>query len=183
MPFEQYAHQAVLDPTGMSRTGFHHPAGAPAATGYVRAPRPIQPLLRAVLPRGVAGPRSGPYLSLARFHVDGPAYGGLVGNVLDAGRFLRLHLGDGRIDGHQVLAPETARSMREVDRVGTPFTHGLGWFRESGPADHVEHFGAGAGFWNVMRLYPGRGLGVVLMSNGTARYDFESLMDVIVAAA
>lgn len=176
-PLQTYIEQAVLDPVGMAHTGFTYQANADPATGYIRAPRVADPVLRRVLPAGVAGSRHGGYLALNRFYVDGPAYGGLVGDALDASRFLRLHLGDGQIDGHRVLAPETTRRMRRLDQTGKPFDHGLGWFRrpDTGRGDWVEHFGAGVGFWNVMRLYPRRGLGFVLMTNSTTTYDFEPL--------
>jgi CubicO group peptidase (beta-lactamase class C family) len=182
-PFEQYVRQTVLEPAGMARTGFAYQPDAEAATGYLRAPRALDPVLRRLVPAGVAGPRHGRHLSLNRFYVDGPAFGGLVGDVLDAGRFLRLHLGDGRLDGRRVLRPATAQAMRR-HRPGRPFDHGLGWFRRptTGVGDWVEHFGAGAGFWNVMRLYPQRGLGMVVMANSTTRYDFEPLFTVLASA-
>ena len=185
VPFEEHVHQSVLRPAGMDHTGFRYRDGADRATGYVRAPRIVDPLLRGLLPGGVAGDRHGPYLSLNPFYVDGPAYGGLVGDVLDAGRFLRLHLGDGEIDGTRVLSPGTARSMRTIDRAGKPFDHGTGWFRRptNTPGQWVEHFGAGAGFWNVMRLYPGPGLGIVVMSNSTSMYDFEPLFALLASAS
>lgn len=184
-PFQTYVRHAVLDPVGMTRTGFSHLAGADAATGYVRSPRVADPVLRRVLPAGVAGSRHGRYLALNRFYVDGPAYGGLVGDVLDAGRFLRMHLGDGQIDGHRILTPGTARRMRRMDQTGRPFDHGLGWFRKptTGRGDWVEHFGAGVGFWNVMRLYPQRGLGIAAMTNSTTTYDFEALFALLGAAS
>ncbi len=94
MPFERYVREAVLDPLGMTRTGFGHAADIEVAAGYVRAPRALDPLLRAALPRGVVGRRRGAHLGLDRFLVDGPAFGGLVGDVLDAARFLRMHLRD-----------------------------------------------------------------------------------------
>ncbi|MDZ4091406.1 MAG: serine hydrolase domain-containing protein [Arthrobacter sp.] len=185
MPFEAYVRQSVLRPVGMEHTGFRYQDGAARATGYVKAPRIADPLLRSLLPRGVAGERHGPYLSLKPFYVDGPAYGGLVGDVLDAGRFLRMHLRDGEIDGARVLSPESARSMRTIDQAGRPFDHGTGWFRRPAkdPGQWVEHFGAGAGFWNVMRLYPGRGLGIVVMSNSTSMYDFEPLFALLASAS
>ena len=168
----------------MDHTGFRYQDGAAPATGYVKAPRIADPLLRGLLPGGIAGDRHGPYLSLHPFYVDGPAYGGLVGDVLDAGRFLRLHLGDGEIDGTRVLSPGAAGSMRTIDQAGKPFDHGTGWFRRptKTPGQWVEHFGAGAGFWNVMRLYPGLGLGIVVMSNSTRMYDFEPLFALVASA-
>jgi CubicO group peptidase (beta-lactamase class C family) len=184
-PLQTYVQQSVLDPVGMTRTGFTYQPDADAATGYVRSPKVADPVLRRILPAGVAGSRHGGYLALNRFHVDGPAYGGLAGDVLDAGRFLRMHLGDGQIDGHRVLKPETTRAMRRLDQKGKPFDHGLGWFRRpaTGRGDWVEHFGAGAGFWNVIRLYPDRGLGVVVMTNSTTTYDFEPLFALLAGAS
>jgi CubicO group peptidase (beta-lactamase class C family) len=185
MPFEAYVRQSVLRPLGMNATGFGYSAGAPRATGYVKAPRIMDPLLRRVLPPGVAGRRSGPHLALNPFYVDGPAYGGLVGDVLDAGRFLRMHLNDGELDRQPVLGPQTARGMRSIDHPGKPFDHGTGWFRRPSdpPGTWVEHFGAGAGFWNVMRLYPERGVGIVVMSNSTTSYDFEPLFALLAGAS
>jgi CubicO group peptidase (beta-lactamase class C family) len=175
MPFEAYVQQSVLRPVGMDHTGFTYSTTADRATGYVKAPRIADPVLRRLLPHGVAGNRHGPYLALNPFYVDGPAYGGLVGDVMDAGKFLRMHLGDGEIDGHRVLNPHTARSMRSIDHRGKPFDHGTGWFRRptKSPESWVEHLGTGVGFWNVMRMYPERGLGIVIMSNSTTTYDFE----------
>ena len=133
----------------------------------------------------MAGSRHGPYLALNPFYVDGPAYGGLVGDVLDAGTFLRMHLRDGEIDGRRVLDPRTARSMRSIVHPGKPFNHGTGWFRRPTKSlgNWVEHYGSGAGFWNVMRLYPDRGLGVVIMSNSTTSYDFEPVFALLAGAS
>ena len=63
---------------------------------------------------------------------------------------------------------------------------GLGWFhageaRQKRPA-FFEHLGGGAGFWNVMRLYPDESLGVVVMGNSTS-YDHESNLDAAVGLA
>jgi CubicO group peptidase (beta-lactamase class C family) len=185
LPFEAYVEQSVLRPVGMDHTGFTYAADVDRATGYVKAPRVADPVLRRLLPRGVVGNRHGAYLALNPFYVDGPAYGGLVGNVMDAGRFLRMHLGDGEIDRHRVLDPQTARSMRSIAHPGKPFNHGIGWFRRPtrSPGSWVEHFGTGAGFWNLMRLYPDRGIGVVIMTNSTTSYDFEPLLALLAGAS
>jgi len=186
MPFESCVEETVLGPAGMTETAFAVPGGLEAATGYVRLPKAADPLMRRVLPAGVVGPRHRDRLSLNPFYVDGPAYGGLVGSVLDVGRFLQLHLRDGELDGRRVLSPANARLMRAIDRPGTRFDHGLGWFRRprrgrEGAGDWVEHLGTGAGFWNVMRLYPGHGLGVAIMANTTSAYDVEPLFADVVA--
>ncbi|WP_122263768.1 serine hydrolase domain-containing protein [Ornithinimicrobium cerasi] len=184
MPFERYARRAVLRPLGM-RTAFTYSPGTERATGYVRAARIVDPLLRRVLPEGIVGDRHGRHLSLNPFYVDGRAYGGLVGDVMGAGRFLRMHLRDGELDGERILAPGTARRMRVIDQPGKVFEHGLGWFRRptGSPEDRVEHYGTGVGFWNVMRLYPDRGIGVVVMSNSTTSYAFEPMFSLLAGAS
>ena len=185
MPFEAHVREAVLGPAGMTATGYVYPPDAAAATGTVRSPRLADPLLRRALPTGVAGARHGRVLTLRRFYVDGPAYGGLIGDVVDAARFLRLHLNDGELDGQRILAAETARRMRVLDRPGKPFDHALGWFRRptDRAGDWVEHFGSGIGFWNVMRLYPDRGLGIVMMTNSTRSHDVERVFEQIAGAS
>jgi CubicO group peptidase (beta-lactamase class C family) len=184
MPFTSYVQHVVLGPLGMEHSGFRHPFEVDGATGYIRTPRIADPLLRHLLPDGIAGNRTGPFLALNPFYVDGPAYGGLIGDVLDASRFLRMHLNDGELDGTVVLAPQTARGMRRIEHPGKPFDHGTGWFRRptNDAGDWVEHFGAGAGFWNVMRLYPDRGIGVVVMANTTRMYNFEPLFALLAPA-
>ena len=182
-PFRDLVQQSVLDPAGMSATGYRYAPGAHAATGYVRAPRVADPLLRALLPGGVLGSRHGSQAALRPFLVDGAAYGGLVGPITDAARFARLHLRDGELDGRRVLAATSAREMRQVRWPGTRFDHGLGWFRkpveDAGRPEFVEHYGAGAGFWNAMRLYPALGLGMVVMANTTQPYDVDLLFETI----
>lgn len=46
----------------------------------------------------------------------------------------------------------------------------------------MEHLGGGAGFWNVMRVYPGESLGLVVMGNTTS-YDHETICDAVVGAS
>ncbi|GAA3168969.1 serine hydrolase domain-containing protein [Blastococcus jejuensis] len=179
-PFEDYVREAVLEPAGMSGTGYARPDAADSATGYVRLPRPLDPLLRAALPRGVTGPRCGGFVALESFRVVGAGYGGLVGSVTDAARLARLHLGDGEIEGSRVLRPETAQRMRDIRTPGRPFDLGLGWFRQArdrgARPSFVEHWGTGGGFWNAMRIYPGLDLGIVVMANTTRPYDHHALM-------
>jgi CubicO group peptidase (beta-lactamase class C family) len=176
-PFERFLHTSILEPAGMSATGFTRDAGATAATGYVRIPRIADPLLRLVIPAALLGPRHGRHRSLRPFYVDGAGYGGLVGPAIDAARLLRLHLGEGSIDGRRILSPHATRSMQHITARGRRLDHAIGWFRQrvDGDDEYLEHFGAGAGFWNVMRIYPRRGIGIVAMANTTAPYRFQAL--------
>ncbi|WP_448623873.1 serine hydrolase domain-containing protein [Geodermatophilus sp. URMC 64] len=184
-PFEDYVQEAVLTPAGMAATGYVHRPGGEYATGYVAAPPGFAPVLRRALPAGVAGERYGRQMALRPFRVVGAGYGGLIGPVVDVARLLRLHLGDGAIDGRRVLAPETAQAMRDIRTPGRPFDLGLGWFRRaadrSARPSFVEHWGTGGGFWNAVRLYPDLGLGIALMANTSRRYDHDALMRALVS--
>lgn len=182
-PFTDLVTDSVLRPAGMRRTGYTWPADRPCATGYVRLPRLATPGLRLALPRGLVGPRHGAHQSLRPFLVDGAAYGGLVGDVLDAARLSALHLGDGALDGTRVISADAARRMRTIATPGPRFDLGLGWFRPAAARGHtpryVEHLGSGGGYNNVLRIYPDLDLGVAIMTNDTKAFDHDSVCDAI----
>ena len=173
-PFEDLVEKHLIEPLGMTMTGFAYPPDGPAAVGH--HPR-LNPL-RWLLPRWVRGRSSGRWLSLNRFLLDGAPYGGLVGTPEDAARFLQLHLRDGKADVGRIISAAGAREMRDIDIEGKRFDLGLGWFRpaedrEARPA-FVQHLGGGAGFFNVMRIYPKLNIGAVVMGNST-RYDLDAV--------
>jgi CubicO group peptidase (beta-lactamase class C family) len=178
-------HDEILLPLGMNHTGFSYPelARREAAIAYQPRWRPLTPLFRAALPRGIVGPRFGRYVTFNPFYVNGAAYGGLVGSVSEAIRFVQLHLNGGQANGMRLLSPESVAMMQRITPRGGKRDFGLGWFRSREAAQRrpafVEHLGGGAGFWNVMRLYPDKSLGVVMMGN-TTHYDHESLLDAII---
>jgi CubicO group peptidase (beta-lactamase class C family) len=174
--FPEIVASLVLRPLGMHDTGFSYTdeMSRRAATGY----HPRWSPMRFLLPRWVIGESAGGWVSLKRFLLDGQAYGGLLGSLEDASRFLEMHVRDGELDGTRILQPETARRMREIVAPGRRFDLGMGWFR---PANHrtddpsfVEHLGGGAGFLNVIRTYPTRGVGIAVMGNAT-KYDIDAV--------
>jgi CubicO group peptidase (beta-lactamase class C family) len=183
--YEEYVGEEILAPLGMDYTGFAYqdPAQHEAATGYQPLWRPLTPLFRRVLPHGVVGSRQGRYITFNPFYVNGSAYGGLVGGVSEANRLAMLHLNGGCIDGTRLLSSDSVAEMQRITPRGGKRDFGLGWFRSHEPAQHlpafIEHLGGGAGFWNVMRIYPERSLGVVMMGNTTS-YDHESILGAIV---
>jgi CubicO group peptidase (beta-lactamase class C family) len=187
MGYEDYLREQILLPLGMSRTGFSHPrTGHEAATGFHPLRPLLTPIFRAALPRGVVGPRQGKYVAFNPFYVKGPAYGGLIGGVEEAARLVLLHLNGGRVGETRLLSADSVAEMQRMNPRGGKRDFGLGWFRarearQKRPA-FVEHLGGGAGFWNVMRLYPEESLGVVIMGNTTS-YDHESILDAAVGLA
>jgi CubicO group peptidase (beta-lactamase class C family) len=178
--YADYVRQHVLDPLGMTRTDFAYRGALSddVSTGHHPRLHPLAPVLRCVLPRGVVGESRGRWMTLNRFGVNGAAYGGLVGSVEDAARFLAMHTADGILEGIRILSPESAMSMRELSARGRRLDVGLGWFRRgrsrSAAEPHVEHLGGGVGFWNVMRLFPRLRAGVVVMGNATS-FDHEEI--------
>lgn len=177
--YQDYVRAQILAPLGMDRTDFAYPAGAnvEAAIGYQRRWSALTPLLPVLLPPGILGAPAGRFVAFRRFYVDGAAYGGLVGPVDEAARFLHAHLAAGQGWENALLTPASAALMQHIARRGAARDFGLGWFQPQAQRDDsapfIEHLGGGAGFWNDMRLYPT--LGVVVMGNTTS-YDHAAVV-------
>lgn len=98
---DAYLAENILGPLGMTDTGF---ALSPAqearkASVHVRGPD------GGLIPIPFGMPADPEVLS---------GGGGLYSTPRDYGRFLRMLLGEGRLDGVQVLSPETVRGLAEV---------------------------------------------------------------------
>lgn len=185
--YEDYVRNEILAPLGMRQTDFsyHGEMTAQAATGYHQRWSLLTPLLRFMLPRGLFAAPAGRYVALHPFYVNGPAYGGLIGPVEDAARFMAMHLNGGEVEGVRILSTESARMMQAIAVQGDKLDVGLGWYcpRPARRSKHrvVEHLGGGGGFFSVMRLYPDDSLGIVLMGNAT-RYDHEAIIAAVATA-
>ena len=169
--YVDYVRAQILEPLGMTTTDFIYRTDMTprAATGYHARFNVATPLLRLMTPAGIFDHRVGKFWALSRFCVQGAPYGGLIGTVTDAGRFLALHLDP---QAHpNVLSEDAVLAMQQGTAQGRKLDVGLGWFRRrSDPpnADHYwEHLGGGGGFFNTMRLYPELKLGLVAMGNAT----------------
>lgn len=80
--YEAFIADELLRPLGMTHTAFgwnELPAETVRATGHQRLPRILTPALARVLPRDLIGVRTGKYVALTPFELDGAAYGGLIG--------------------------------------------------------------------------------------------------------
>jgi CubicO group peptidase (beta-lactamase class C family) len=185
--YEAFVAAELLHPLGMSQTAYHWTdlavGDVPAVTGHQRATRPLARVLQRLLPPGIVGPRSGKFVALEPFEVDGAAYGGLIGPAADAARLVALHCNDGIFAGQRLLTRRSVRAMADIETKGRPYDVGLGWFRpRREPGPHVEHFGGGMGFWNVLRFDPTAGRGAAVMSNTTHRWDIAGFADAAVSA-
>lgn len=104
--------------------------------------------------------------------------GGVSSNVEDLGRWLRLQLAGGRIDGEQVIDEEALDLTHTPMVVKSPPTptvadpasfYGLGWNIETDAtgATRWNHSGAfSLGAATTVKALPAEGLGIVVLTNG-----------------
>ena len=152
LPFHEVVSREILQPLGMSRSSFGmEPAVLDGiAQGYVF----------------VSG-------SQRRIPVDfrnNRASGGLVTSGLDMGRFLRVFLNGGEVDGTRILRPETTAAMLSRQLSQHPGMKGIGfgfWELEIDGRSYWGHDGDVVG-WNARALLmPERGLGLFMAYTGT----------------
>jgi CubicO group peptidase (beta-lactamase class C family) len=166
--YESYITGNILQPLGMSHTGFvftpvlaeHEGAGTlPIVHFYT-------PLLPTLLdPRALIHEREGKLLWLNRVYIDATPSTGLIGSAPDVARLMMTYLNGGTLDGEMVLRPESVSALTDTAPIDG---HGLGWFiGESKNMRYLEHAGGGPGFATMMRLYPDTGLGIAILANGT----------------
>jgi CubicO group peptidase (beta-lactamase class C family) len=184
-PYQEFVRDELLTPLGMTRTAFTwtDPALArvPWVTPHHRLPRALTPVVKGLLPAGILGARTGGFVGLQPFELDGAAYGGLIGPVTDAARLIALHCNGGAVNGTRLLSRRSIAAMTAVATHGNPYDLGLGWFRPHG--DHspqVEHFGGGMGYWNLLRISPRTGHGAAVMSNTTRHWNITAFADAAV---
>lgn len=184
-PYEDLVHDELLIPLGMTHTAFRwaDPAlgSVVRVTPYHRLPRALTPVVTKLLPEGITGARSGEFVGFEPFELDGAAYGGLIGPVTEAARLVALHCNGGVINGIRILSRHSIEAMTAIATLGKPYDLGLGWFRPHGDhSPHVEHFGGGMGYWNLLRMNPRTAHGAAVMSNTTRRWNITAFADAAV---
>ena len=111
----EFFQQRIFKPLGMTDTTFY-PTEAQAkriATAYAKTDDTLKPA-----PRPVTKPDHFP-----------AANGGLYSTASDYGRFCRMLLNDGQLEGTRSLNPQTVKTMRTIQTgdIKTGFTPGNGW--------------------------------------------------------
>lgn len=151
---------SALEELGLPATTAY-PAEA-HAFGHVRRFGALRTVAQLLLPRWVLAGPAGKWMRIARHHVDGVAYGGLLGSAAEIVPLLRRlvaiargEAGEGR--RRAVLAPYQLENDRTAPmtcalHVGNGFL-----FKEGG----------GAGFHSELRLYPSHGAASVLIANSS----------------
>ena len=170
-PFANYVERELLAPLGIGAHELGYSLDpADTASGYLEKWSWLNLLKRFVIDSAYIdhyeGDRhEGSWLKIRAHYVDGPAFGGLIGTTAAFGTWLADLLGESR------TLPGAARAwLFEQQHLtsGEPVSMTLGW--HIGTLDGARHYfkeGGGGGFHSMMRLYPERGLGSIIIGNAT----------------
>lgn len=153
--FADYVADAVLDPLGMERSTFDHDA---LADDDAMTPHRMDD--------GTPIPDAFPFDELKH------APGGLVASVTDLGRYLRLYLRDGELDGERLfdqslLGQATeAHATRQSSLDGREQGYGYGWMVEPFLGDRLVSHGGSVGVSTAWIGYrEDAGVGVAVACN------------------
>jgi D-alanyl-D-alanine carboxypeptidase len=167
--FPSHVTSQVLQPLGIAPGELGYSVDAPErhATGYLEKYSIVNLLKRWLVDPGLIGDYDGRWLRIAPHYPNGPAFGGLVGSAAGVARFLQDQLRPHSVLFGDATRDEFYRVQRTRAGAAVPMT--LGW--HVGATHGVPVFfkeGGGGGFHCMMRLYPSRGIGSVVMTNATA---------------
>ena len=130
-PFATYVCEQVLSPLGISKADLNYTIPDPSnhATGYLEKYTLLNLVKRLVLDPKFIGHYEGRWLEIVAHYVNGPAFGGLVGNSRGFGKFLQDQLSP-----RSELFGEATRSLMHraahtSNDAEIPMTHG--WHIES----------------------------------------------------
>ena len=167
-PFTSYVTERVLAPLGIAPDELGYGIADPDrhASGYLERWSLFNLAKGLLIDRELVGPRSGAWIEIRPHQVNGAAFGGLVGTARAFGTFL-----SDQLRPRSAILGDTGRALffepqRTPNGGAIPMT--LGW--HIGEAGGVRYFfkeGGGGGFHCMMRLYPNRGIGAVVIANAT----------------
>ncbi len=155
-PFEDYVEQHILGPLQMTTSSFRQPL--PAA---------LAPLMSSGYDRASGDAKSFEYVEVA------PA-GGLSTSAADMTHFMIAHLGLGRWDGVQILAPSTMAAMHTRQSGWPPSVRGsaLGFYEQSRNGHRIiGHGGDTQYFHSGLYLVLDANLGFFVSCNSAGRGD------------
>ena len=180
--FSSYVSEHILRPLAIAPQELGYVVADPAhhATGYLEKYSFMNLVKGFLIDRDLIGDYNGRWLEIRSHYLNGPAFGGLVGTASGFAKFLQDQL-----RARSVLFNDTTRQLLYAPQQtmrGTPVAMTLGW--HIGDLDGPRFFykeGGGGGFHCMMRVYPGDGIGTVVMTNATG-FDVRRLLDAIDAS-
>jgi D-alanyl-D-alanine carboxypeptidase len=177
--FPSYVVDHVLQPLGITpaELGYDATDGVEHAHGYLEKYSLINLVKGFLIDRVLIGGYEGRWLRIEDHFPNGPAFGGLVGTAAAFGKFLQ-----DQVREHSTLFSDATRHLlytpaRTSD--GAELAMTLGW--HIGSLKETGFFfkeGGGGGFHSMMRVYPGSGIGTVVMTNATT-FDVRKLLDAL----
>jgi D-alanyl-D-alanine carboxypeptidase len=168
-PFTTYVDAHILRPLSLSPNDLGYTVVDPSrhATGYLEKYSAFNLMKGFLIDKELIGRYSGPWLEIRTHYLNGPAFGGLVGTARAFARLLQDQLQD-----DSVLVGEKALGLlysTGATTNGAPLPMTLGW--HTGELNGTYYYfkeGGGGGFHSMMRLYPDKDLGTVVIANATA---------------
>ncbi|MCP4428377.1 MAG: beta-lactamase family protein [Chloroflexi bacterium] len=167
--YESVVVENVLRPLGMMQTDFVYTLEM--SQDEAAGSHPLVHFFTPLLPffvemETLAQERMGTRYWFNRFYIDATPSTGLIGTAEDAAKLMLVLQ-----DGEPLLSADSIGLMRpNGDK------RPLGW-AEFGD-NWIQHRGGGPGFASIMRLYPDKSLGIVIIANGT-NLDSENLVELI----
>lgn len=191
--YERFVTERILEPLGMSQSGFAY-VDDMGSTANGSHPVDVMTIMASMvidLERAVQT-RSGGVDWFNAVYPDQTAPSGLIGTPRDMAKFVTAMLNGGELDGVSILTAESVALMntRQVEIVESPapvdgLGFGLGWFHDRGDGRaSLTHGGQGVGTASMIRIYPDEDLGVIVVSNSTylgSRFgldEIEALADI-----
>lgn len=175
--YESYITENILQPLGMTQTGFVYSPSMVEheAIGTLPLVHFYTPFLPALMDiKAVIRERQGKVFWFKRVYIDATPSTGLIGPAPDVARFMSAYLNGGKL----ILKPESIALMTQTPALDG---QGLGWSVSRDPENfYLEHTGGGPGFATIMRLYTERHLGIAILANGTD-LNRTSLVDMLAA--
>ena len=173
-PYVQYVRQQLLAPLHLREgavIGFDIPQPDAHAHGMLHRFGWLNLVLGLGVDRGrlVEG-CAGRWIQFRDHHVNGDAYGGLIGNALGFTRYMQALLTD------EILAPASRAALFNTESVPGPTRSVGGFTGRLGQVDWFAHAGGGAGYYSEIRVYPQvRKVSVVMLNRAGIRD--ERLLD------
>lgn len=178
-PFTTYVETHVLRPLDLGPETIGYTVADPSqhATGYLEKYSLINLVKSWLIDPALVGGYIGRWLQIRDHYPNGPAFGGLVGSATAFARFLQDQLRT-----HSRLFGDATRAAfvePQQTAAGRPVPMTLGW--HIGAVRGTPYFykeGGGGGFHCLMRLYPERRIGTIVMTNATGS-NVAGLLDAV----
>ncbi|MGF1761247.1 beta-lactamase family protein [Photobacterium sagamiensis] len=181
LDFKTYCDNEIFSPCGMVQTSWSKEKLPQLITHYEAESSPRSPIMavytKAMLDQGYASKEAvlnkegKKYIDFTDCDYFSSVYPmGLLGTSLQSFLpFLLAHLNEGKVNGYQLLKPETVKEIFSYQRKDTQIGSelGLGWFRNADSKGNVSwgHDGGGPGILSSAHINPEQGTGVVLFIN------------------